>query len=106
MGASVDISRIFQALGDNTRRVMLEELSKGPLSVSQLAKPLDISLAAVVQHIQLLEECGLVKTQKQGRVRTCEIQTAALTAAEHWLQQRRNLWERRFDRLGRLLDED
>lgn len=106
MGASVDISRIFQALGDNTRRSMVEELSKGPLSISELAKPLDMSLAAVVQHINLLEECGLVRTRKQGRVRTCEIQLSALTAAEKWLQQRRDLWERRLNRLGSLLDED
>lgn len=106
MGASIDVSRIFQALGDNTRRTMIEELTRGPCSISQLAKPLDMSLAAVVQHVQLLEGCGLVKTQKQGRVRTCEIQISALSAAERWLQQRRDLWERRFDRLGELLDED
>ena len=85
---------------------MVEALSNGPLSISQLAKPLDMSLAAVVQHIQFLEECGLVKTHKQGRVRTCEIQPSALSAAEQWLQQRRSLWERRFDRLGQLLDDE
>lgn len=106
MGVSLDISRIFHALSDSSRRAMVEELSRGPLSISQLAKPLDMSLAAVVQHVNLLESCGLIKTHKQGRVRTCEIETTALTAAEAWLQERRKFWERRFDRLGELLDED
>jgi DNA-binding transcriptional ArsR family regulator len=106
MGASLDISRIFHALGDNTRRAMVEQLSKGPLTVSELAKPLDMTLAAVVQHINLLENCGLIKTWKEGRVRTCEIQTETLSAAEKWLHERRRLWERRFDRLGKLLDEE
>lgn len=105
MGAPLDISRIFHALSDNTRRVMVEELSRGPLSISQLAKPLDMSLAAVVQHVNLLESCGLIKTRKQGRVRTCEIEASALTAAEEWLQERRKLWERRFDRLGEVLND-
>jgi DNA-binding transcriptional ArsR family regulator len=105
MGAPLDISRIFHALSDNTRRVMVEELSRGPLSISQLAEPLDMSLAAVVQHVNLLESCGLIKTRKQGRVRTCEIEASALTAAEEWLQERRKLWERRFDRLGEVLND-
>lgn len=106
MGASLDISRIFHALSDNSRRAMVENLSRGPLSISQLAEPLDMSLAAVVQHVNLLESCGLIKTHKQGRVRTCEIEASALTVAEEWLQERRKLWERRFDRLGDLLNED
>lgn len=104
MGA--DIGRIFHALSDNARRSMVEELSNGPLSVSQLAQPFDMTLAAVVQHVNLLESCGLIKTYKQGRVRTCELETTALIAAEKWLQGRKRLWERRLDRLGDVLSED
>lgn len=106
MGAPLDISRIFHALGDNTRRSMVEQLSGGPLTVSELAKPLDMSLAAVVQHVNLLEQCGLIKTYKIGRVRTCEIKTETLSIAEKWLHERRRLWSRRLDRLGKLLDEE
>lgn len=103
---AIDINRVFQALGDGTRRLLLEKLSSGPVSVSQLAEPLNISLAAVVQHLQILEESGLVHTEKVGRVRTCRLEPAALSAAEKWISDRRSLWERRFDRLGRLLAED
>jgi DNA-binding transcriptional ArsR family regulator len=102
----VDIGRIFHALSDSARRSMVEQLSNGPQSVSQLAGPLNMTLAAVVQHVNLLESCGLIKTRKQGRVRTCEIDTVALSSAEQWLQERRCLWERRLDRLGDLLNED
>lgn len=104
---AIDINRVFQALGDGTRRLLLEQLSAGPVSVSQLAQPLNISLAAVVQHLQVLEESGLVRTEKVGRVRTCRLEPAALAAAEKWIGERRSLWERRFDRLDKLLaDED
>ena len=106
MGAQLDIGRIFHALSDATRRAIVEELSEGALSISELAAPLDMTLAAVVQHVNLLEGCGLIKTQKRGRVRTCELQSKSLSMAEQWLQQRRNLWERRLDRLGKLLDQD
>ncbi len=101
----VNIDRVFRALGDPTRRAIVEMLSEGPISVSQLAIPLAITLAAVVQHMQVLEESGLVQTEKVGRVRTCRLEPAALSAAEQWISDRRSTWERRFDRLGDLLAE-
>jgi DNA-binding transcriptional ArsR family regulator len=100
-----NIDRVFRALGDPTRRAIVEKLSEGPISVSRLAKPLDITLAAVVQHLQILEESGLVHTEKIGRVRTCSIEPAGLSVAEQWVGDRRSIWERRFDRLGDLLAE-
>jgi DNA-binding transcriptional ArsR family regulator len=100
-----DIDRIFHALGDSTRRAIMEKLSAGPISVSQLAAPLDVTLAAVVQHLQILEDSGLVQTEKVGRVRTCRIEPAGLSAAEQWIADRRSMWERRLDRLGDLLAE-
>jgi|SRR5690349_780282 DNA-binding transcriptional ArsR family regulator len=100
-----DIDRIFHALGDPTRRAIMEKLSAGPISVSQLAEPLDITLAAVVQHLQILEDSGLVQTEKVGRVRTCSLEPAGLSAAEQWIADRRSTWERRLDRLGDLLAE-
>lgn len=101
----VKINRVFHALGDPSRRAIVEKLSEGPVSVSQLAKPLGITLAAVVQHLQVLEESGLVHTEKVGRVRTCRIEPAGLSVAEKWIEDRRSTWERRFDRLGELLAE-
>ena len=100
-----NIDRVFHALGDPTRRAILEKLSEGPISVSRLAEPLDITLAAVVQHLQVLEESGLVQTEKVGRVRTCRIEPAGLSVAEQWIGDRRSMWERRLDRLGDLLAE-
>ena len=100
-----NIDRVFHALGDPTRRAIVEKLSEGPISASRLAKPLDITLAAVVQHLQVLEKSGLVHTEKVGRVRTCRIEPRGLTVAERWIGDRRSLWERRLDRLGRLLTE-
>jgi DNA-binding transcriptional ArsR family regulator len=100
-----NIDRIFHALGDPSRRALLEKLSAGPISVSRLAEPLNITLAAVVQHLQVLEESGLVQTEKAGRVRTCRIEPAGLSAAEKWIGERRTMWERRLDRLGDLLAE-
>lgn len=79
---------------------MLERLTRGPASVSELAEPLDMTLSAVVQHLAVLEDSGLVKTQKLGRVRTCQIEPAALSRAEQWINDRRTTWERRLDRLG------
>jgi DNA-binding transcriptional ArsR family regulator len=101
----VNVDRVFHALGDPTRRAIVEKLSERPLSVSRLAKPLAITLAAVVQHLQVLEKCGLVHTEKVGRVRTCQIEPAGLSVAEQWIGDRRSLWERRLDRLGDLLAE-
>ena len=100
-----DIDRVFHALGDPTRRAIVEKLSLGPISVSCLAEPLDITLAAVVQHLGVLEECGLVQTEKVGRVRTCGLAPGGLAAAEAWISDRRSMWERRLDRLGELLAE-
>jgi DNA-binding transcriptional ArsR family regulator len=101
----VNIDRVFHALGDPTRRALIEKLSEGPISVSRLAEPLDITLAAVVQHLQILEESGLVRTEKPGRVRTCRLEPAGLSAAAQWIGDRRSIWERRLDRLGALLAE-
>jgi DNA-binding transcriptional ArsR family regulator len=100
-----DLDRVFQALADPGRRLMVERLSKGPASVSELAIPLRISLAAVVQHVQVLEASGLVRSQKIGRTRTCRINPAALRSAEGWIAERRSLWERRLDRLGDYLSD-
>jgi DNA-binding transcriptional ArsR family regulator len=100
-----DIDRVFHALGDPTRRAILEKLSQGPISVSRLAEPLKITLAAVVQHLQVLEESGLVQTEKLGRVRTCSMEPGGLAVVEKWIGDRRSLWERRLDRLGDLLAE-
>ena len=97
---------VFQALGDPNRRALLERLSAGPLTVSQLATHFSISLAAVVQHLQVLEQCGLVQTEKVGRVRTCSIAPGGLDAAIEWLQARRTPAERRLDRLGAFLSQD
>jgi DNA-binding transcriptional ArsR family regulator len=99
----VQVDRVFHALGDPTRRAMIEKLSEGPVSVSKLAQPLDITLAAVVQHLQVLEKSGLVRTEKVGRVRTCSVEPKGLTVVERWIADRRSLWEARFDRLGKLL---
>jgi DNA-binding transcriptional ArsR family regulator len=102
-GAALD--QVFQALADPTRRWMVERLSRGPASVSELAKPLTMSLPAVVQHLQVLEQSGLVRSEKVGRVRTCRMQAEGLRMAEHWINQRRDAWERRLDRLGEFLAE-
>ncbi len=91
---------MFQALADPTRRVMVERLSRGPASVSELAEPFAMSLPAVLQHLQVLEASGLVRSQKLGRVRTCRLAPTALGAAERWIAARRSAWERHLDRLG------
>jgi DNA-binding transcriptional ArsR family regulator len=98
------LDQMFQALADPTRRAMIDRLSRGPASVSELAKPFDMSLPAVVQHLQALEASGLVSSQKVGRVRTCQIEPAALSLAEQWLNERRTLWMQRLDRLGEYLE--
>lgn len=99
------LDRVFHALSDPTRRALVERLAGGPASVSALAEPLPMSLAAVVQHLQVLEQSGLVKTEKLGRVRTCRIDLDGLDVVGRWVAERRALWERRLDRLGALLDE-
>ena len=100
-----DLHRVFHALGDPTRRTIVEKLSHGPISVSRLAEPLDLTLAAVVQHLQVLEESGIVHTEKRGRVRTCHMVPAGLSVAQQWLNNCRSVWERRLDRLGDVLAE-
>lgn len=96
---------MFQALADPTRRSMVERLTLGPMSVSELARPFDMSLSAVAQHLKVLEASGLVRSRKVGRVRTCRIEAPALRRVEQWIAQRRAVWERRFDRLGEVLAE-
>jgi len=93
----------FHALCDPARRAMVERLSQGPASVSELAAPLTMSLPAVLQHLAVLETSGLVRTSKQGRVRTCELDHTVLSTTEQWITQRRSTWEQRLDRLGAYL---
>lgn len=100
------VDRVFHALAEPTRRAMVERLSAGPMSVSDLAQPFDVTLAAVVQHLQVLEESGVVRSEKVGRIRTCRLDPEGLKLAERWISSRRSLWERRLDRLGELLAED
>ncbi len=100
------IDQVFHAVGDPTRRKMIEHLSQGPTAASDLAKPLGISLAAVVQHLQILEQSGLIHTAKAGRVRTCHLDPTGFTVAMQWMAERRSLWERRLDRLGAILAEE
>jgi DNA-binding transcriptional ArsR family regulator len=101
--ASLDLT--FQALADPTRRAMVERLARGPASVSDLARPLAMSLPAVMQHLAMLEQSGLVYSQKIGRVRTCRVDAKALSLAEAWISTRRAEWEQRLDRLGDYLEE-
>jgi DNA-binding transcriptional ArsR family regulator len=99
------VELLFQALADPSRRSMVDRLTRGPASVSELARPFAMSLPAVVQHLHVLEASGLVRSEKVGRVRTCRIEPAALAQAEGWISERRRMWERRLDRLGEYLDE-
>jgi DNA-binding transcriptional ArsR family regulator len=98
--AAAPLDQMFQALADPTRRAMVERLSFGPASVSELARPLPMSLPAVHQHLAILEASGLVASQKTGRVRTCSLDPGAFSLAERWIDQRRRDWEARLDRLG------
>jgi DNA-binding transcriptional ArsR family regulator len=103
---SQQLDLAFHALSDATRRGMLDRLSHGPASVSELAQPYGMSLAAIHQHVRVLEASGLVVTEKHGRTRECRISSEAVQRVESWLSERRQLWESRFDRLGRLLESD
>jgi DNA-binding transcriptional ArsR family regulator len=98
------LNGIFQALADPTRRAVLGQLSKGPASISELAKPFDMALPSFMKHIRSLEESGWIQTRKRGRVRTCAIEKKAFTAAGAWLSEQRALWEARFDRLDALVE--
>jgi DNA-binding transcriptional ArsR family regulator len=97
------LDQVFQALADPTRRAMMERLTRGPASVGELAQPLEMSLPGVMQHVRVLEESGLIRSEKVGRVRTCQMRPETLRAAERWIGERRTLWENRFDRLGEFL---
>jgi DNA-binding transcriptional ArsR family regulator len=100
------LDRLFHALADTTRRAMVERLCRGPATVSELKEPFAMSLPAVVQHLKVLEEAGLVTTNKVGRTRTCQIAPQALRTAEQWITDQRTGWERRLDRLGTFLEEE
>jgi len=106
LNQTVSLDRTFQALADGSRRSMVERLAEGPASVSELAQPLVMSLAAVVQHVQVLEACGVVTTAKVGRSRICTLEPQALRLAEIWMGDRRRGWEERLERLGDLLEEE
>jgi DNA-binding transcriptional ArsR family regulator len=99
------LDKTFAALADPARRAMVERLVQGPASVSELAKPLPMSLPAAMLHLKVLKECGLVTSEKLGRVRTCRIEPKMLSQAESWVAERRRMWERNLDRLGAFLDE-
>ena len=99
------LDKTFAALADPARRAMVDRLAAGPATVSELAKPLPMSLPAVMLHLKVLEDCGLVTSQKLGRVRTCRIAPQILSQAEQWVAQRRAMWERNLDRLGAYLDD-
>jgi len=103
--AEAQLDLAFQALADPSRRAMIKHLAQGPASVSELAKPLAMSLPGVMQHLAVLEASGIVVSEKIGRTRTCRIEPKVLTQAEQWIAERRALWERRLDRLGQFLDE-
>jgi len=105
LNSQPQLDLVFQALSDPTRRAMVERLGRGPASVTQLAEPFAMSLPAVLQHVAVLETSGLVRSEKVGRVRTCQIDSRTLSVAGRWIQQRRTTWERRLDRLGAVLAE-
>ena len=101
---TADLGRVFQALADPTRRAVLEKLSRGPAAMSELAEPFDMALPSFAQHLDVLEDCGLVRSSKEGRVRTYRIAPQPLRAAEQWLAKQREFWTRRLDQLDDYLD--
>lgn len=104
-GKKPDIDRVFHALGDPTRRAILDRLSYAPTTVTRLAEALGITVTAVGQHLQILEKSALVRTEKLGRVRSCSIDPAGFDRLEKWVRDHRTVWERRLDRLGLLMEE-
>ncbi len=102
---SAGLDQVFQALGDSTRRAVLERLSSGPAPVSELAKPFHMALPSFLQHLKVLEGCGLVHSRKTGRVRTYRLAPQPLKSAERWMTERRAVWERRLDQLDNYLKE-
>ena len=99
------LDRVFQALADPTRRAVIQRLSGGTAPVSELAEPFDMALPSFLQHLKVLEGCGLVRSRKSGRVRTYRISPRPLKAAERWMAEQRALWERRLDQLDQYLEE-
>ncbi len=99
------LDAVFHALADPTRRAVLQQLSQGPASVKELAKPFEMALPSFLQHLRVLEESGLLRSQKVGRVRTCEMQPSPLGEAEDWIARQRAIWEARFERLEAYLAE-
>jgi DNA-binding transcriptional ArsR family regulator len=97
------LDRTFHALADSSRRSIIVRLTEGPASVSELAEPLEMSLSAVVQHIEVLQKSGIVRSEKVGRVRTCQLEPAPMRAVEQWIAQHRRVWEGRHDHLGDIL---
>ena len=95
----MQLNRVFQALADPTRRAVLERLNRGPAPMSELAEPFDMALPSFSQHLDVLEDCGLVRSSKEGRVRTYQLQPRPLEAAEHWMARQRAMWERRLDQM-------
>jgi DNA-binding transcriptional ArsR family regulator len=104
LNQSINLDRLFHALADPARRLMVERLARGPAAVSELARPLPMSLPSVMQHLGVLETAGLVRSEKTGRVRTCAVEPQALSQVEHWVGARRTEWEHRLDRLGVYLE--
>ena len=100
-----EIGRVFHALGDPTRRAIVDKLARRPESVTKLAEPLGITITAVSQHLQILEDAGLVKTEKNGRVRTCSLANEGFDALSQWVRERRSTWETRLDKLGEILGQ-
>jgi DNA-binding transcriptional ArsR family regulator len=101
---SAQLDGVFQALADPTRRAVLERLSRGPASVGELAAPFDMALPSFMQHLDVLEDCGLVSSKKVGRVRTCRASPETLAVAQDWMAQRRAQWKSRLDQLDRFLE--
>lgn len=100
-----DLDRLFQALGDPTRRAIVDRLAEGPASVSRLAEPLGVTVTAIAQHLHVLEQCGVVRTEKVGRVRTASLVPDGLTPVERWARDRRSMLEKRLDLLAEILGE-
>ena len=102
---SIALDGVFHALSDPTRRAVVQRLSRGPASVSELARPFKMALPSFLQHLQVLEDSGLIRSKKVGRVRTCRFEPDTLTRAEKWMAEQRALWEGRLDRLEDYLEE-
>ena len=105
IGEPQQLDQAFHALADGNRRAIVARLTRGAASVSELAAPLDVSLPTVLQHVEVLQRSGLVRSEKVGRVRTCQLEDGPMRAVERWIAEHRATWERRFDLLGDVLDD-